>query len=143
MAAEPPGFHLEGRAELALVDRVLDELDRLWAQVPDVAAEDRTLFGLALSEIATNIAQHSAGTEVVMRITVSVSDKALRAAIVDTAAPATIDWNGVAMPGEESESGRGLALAQTVLDEFHHSADESGNAWVLVRRPSSGAHPSA
>lgn len=134
MAAEPPGFHIDGRAELALVDRVLDELDRLWIRAPGVPAEDRTLFTLALSEVATNIAQHSRGIDVTMSVDVRASDGALHAEVVDSAEPATIDWDGVVMPEQASENGRGLALAQAALDEFSHSATARGNTWGLVRR---------
>jgi len=134
MAAEPPGFHLEGRAELALVDRALDELELLWTRTPDVPAEDRILFGLALSEVMTNVSQHSSGVEVTMSVDVRASRDALRAEITDSAAPATIDWDGVAMPDQESESGRGLALAVAALDQFDHANDRGGNTWVLVRR---------
>lgn len=134
MDTERRAFHVDGPAGLALVDSALDALDRLWAAAPEVPAEDQVLFTLALSEVTTNIAQHNEQTDVVLSIDVRASAEELRAYIRDTAPPAPIDWDAVSMPGEESESGRGLALSQAALDEFTHVPSEAGNTWVLVRR---------
>ncbi|WP_431805893.1 ATP-binding protein [Microbacterium paraoxydans] len=134
MAAEVRAFHVDGPAGLALVDSALDALDRLWADGPEIPAEDQVLFALAVSEVTTNIAQHNERTDVVFSVDVRVSPEELRAYIRDTAPPAPIDWDTVAMPGEDSESGRGLALSQAALDEFRHVPGDTGNTWVLVRR---------
>lgn len=141
MPTDPRGFHVDGPAGLALVDRVLDELERLWLTAAEVPVEDRILFGLALSEITTNIAQHNVDAEVTVNVAVRVIDGALRADITDSAPPAAIDWEAVSMPEEESESGRGLALSRAVLDEFTHTADERGNRWLLQRRVSVSEDP--
>ncbi|KJQ55423.1 ATP-binding protein [Microbacterium sp. SA39] len=135
MATDEFDIQLDGPARLALVDSVLDALDAAWADAPDVPDEDRTLFTLAVSEVATNMVQHSDGpTQVTVRIGIRLASDALTATLVDTAPPASIDWHGVAMPDENSESGRGLALARSVLDEFTHTYDENGNTWWLCRR---------
>ncbi|WP_336500322.1 ATP-binding protein [Microbacterium paraoxydans] len=134
MDAESRAFHIDGPAGLALVDRALDELDRLWARAPEVPAQDQVLFSLALSEVTTNIAQHNERADVVLSIDVRVTADELRAYVRDTAPPAPIDWDAVSMPGEEAESGRGLALSQAALDEFTHTVTDLGNTWVLVRR---------
>lgn len=135
MAADDVDIRLDGPARLALVDSALDALDAAWANAADVPDEDRTLFTLAVSEVATNMVQHSDGpTEVTVRIDIRLSSDALTATLVDTAPPASIDWHGVAMPDADSESGRGLALARAVLDEFTHTYDDTGNTWRLLRR---------
>lgn len=131
-------IRIDGAADLAFVDGLLDELDRLWAAVPRVPEEDRLLFGLAVSEIATNIVEHSPpGTRI--DALVSAAPSALSAELRDTAAPAHIDLAGAAMPGADAESGRGLALSRTVLDELEHTGSDAGNAWRMVRiiRPAS------
>lgn len=135
MATDSPTVHIDGPAGLALVDRVLDALDALWASAPDVPEDDRSLFTLAVSEVATNMVQHGVTTTpVTLAIDIVVASDELRATLVDTAPPASIDWHGVSMPDADSESGRGLALAQAVLDEFGHTYDDRGNTWVLRRR---------
>jgi serine/threonine-protein kinase RsbW len=135
MVTDSRTVHIDGPAGLALVDRVLDALDALWAQTPDVPEDDRSLFTLAVSEVTTNMVQHGVTTTpVTLAVDIVASSDELRATLVDTAPPASIDWHGVSMPDAESESGRGLALAQAVLDEFRHTYDDRGNTWVLRRR---------
>lgn len=134
MDAETRSFHIDGPAGLALVDRALDELDRLWSEAAEVPTQDQVLFALALSEVTTNIAQHNEHADVVLSIDVRVTAEEARAYVRDSAPPAPIDWDAVTMPGEEAESGRGLALSQAALDEFTHTVTDLGNTWILVRR---------
>ncbi|MBT2483838.1 MULTISPECIES: ATP-binding protein [unclassified Microbacterium] len=133
MNTDQPGFHIDGPAGLAMVDRALDQLDLLWARSPEVSAEDRTLFTLAVSEVATNVVQHNGTAPVTMTVDVRVAGDVLCADITDSAPPASIEWRDVAMPDADSESGRGLALARAALDEFSHTFDEHGNTWTLRR----------
>ncbi|MGN8026036.1 ATP-binding protein [Microbacterium sp. 22242] len=123
---------VRGAADLPFVDELLGTLDGLFAQAPAVPERDRTLFSLALSEVATNIAQHST-RPVTMSAHLEVGADRLSAEIRDDADPVRIDWAAVRLPGEQAESGRGLALAVAVLDELSHRADPAGNTWVLVR----------
>jgi len=126
---------IEGAATLDLVDDVLDALDALWADAPFVPDQDRTLFTLAVSEVATNMVQHTENPDSVMlTIDIHVARDGLEATLTDTAPPAEIDWNGVEMPAPDSESGRGLALSTAALDELRHYADQRGNTWRLRRR---------
>jgi len=135
MDADEFEFHLGGPARLALVDAVLDALDAAWTDAPGIPDEDRTLFTLAVSEVVTNMVQHGEGpTDVTVRVEIRLGSDVLSATLIDTAPPASIDWHGIAMPDENSESGRGLALAQSVLDEFSHTYDDRGNTWRLSRR---------
>lgn len=135
MAADTPAVQVAGPARLALVDRVHDALEKLWEQAREVPVDDRTLFALAVSEVLTNMVQHSDGPcEVSVSVELRATDDDLTAILVDTAPPAAIDWHGVAMPDTDSESGRGLALARAALDEFTHTFDEGGNRWLLRRR---------
>ncbi|PRI10366.1 ATP-binding protein [Leucobacter massiliensis] len=154
---EPRVLRLRGAAELSFVDRALDALDGLWAASPELPARERTLFALAVAETLTNIVEHGSGggaaragsgePEVEIRLSVELDlgavPRELRATIRDSAAPAAIDWGSVAMPGGEAESGRGLALARSVLDEFRHEPAAAsapgaeaprGNTWVLGKR---------
>lgn len=133
MNAEQQAFHIDGPAGLAMVDHALDQLDLLWTRTPDVSEADRTLFTLAVSEVATNVVQHNGSAPVTMSVDVRVTGDVLCADITDSAPPASIEWREVAMPDGDSESGRGLALARAALDEFRHAFDEHGNTWTLRR----------
>lgn len=137
MGTEPGTKRVIGPAAPALIDEVLDALDALWAESPQVTAEDRTLFTLAVSEVVTNIVQHAdafADAEISVDVALRVTADALLATIVDTAHPASIDWESVSMPDQDSESGRGLAIATAALDDFEHTGGGAGNTWVLRRR---------
>lgn len=134
MDAETRAVHIDGPAGLELVDRALDALDGLWADAPHVADQDRTLFALAVSEVVTNMVQHTENPdEVMLTVDIRVSADDLLATLTDTAPPAEIDWDGVEMPDPDSESGRGLALSTAALDELRHYADTRGNTWRLRR----------
>ncbi|HWT44676.1 MAG TPA: ATP-binding protein, partial [Vicinamibacterales bacterium] len=111
MDAETRSIQVEGAADLALVERVLDALDGLWITAPEVPGEDQSLFRLAIAEISTNVVTHSEG-HVTMSVSARVTPGTLHALIQDTAAPVTIELAAAAMPDAEAESGRGLALAR-------------------------------
>ncbi|WJL94380.1 ATP-binding protein [Microbacterium sp. ET2] len=133
------GLRVEGRADDGFIDDVHHVLDLLWSSHPEVDEEDRTLFTLAVSEIATNIVEHArAREEISMSLDVSIDDTGLRAVFADDADPALIDLRNVSMPDVDAESGRGLALALATLDELEHSG-EGGNVWRLTRRLSRGS----
>ncbi len=134
------GLRVEARADDAFIDEVHQVLDVLWTSRPDVDEEDRTLFTLAVSEIATNIVEHARAREQIsVRLDLSVDDEGLRAVFFDDADPALIDLSDVSMPHEDAESGRGLALALATLDELEHSGEAGGNVWRLTRRLRPGA----
>lgn len=124
---------IEGPADLHLIDAVHSALESLWNAVPAVSEEDRMLFALAVSEVATNVVEHAQGPDhPEVRIRLEVDEEALTAVLTDDADPALIRLDQVTMPGEEAESGRGLALALANLDELVHELGE-GNTWRLRR----------
>ena len=127
------GIGIEAVADGSFVDRVHDALDELFRRTPGVGDEDAMLFRLAVSEVATNVVDHALSREPV-RVTVELEADAtaLSAVFADTAEPALIDLDNVSMPGEDAESGRGLAIALATLDELVHET-EHGNIWRLRR----------
>lgn len=125
---------VDGPADLSLVEAVHDALESLWARVPEVGDEDRMMFALAVSEVATNVVEHAEGPEVPhVRVRLEVDAEWLTAVMADDADPALIRLHEVSMPGADAESGRGLAIALAVLDDLVHETDE-GNTWRLRRR---------
>lgn len=126
-------IRLSGIADPLLVDRVHDALDQLFARAPDAGDEDRMLFRLAVSEVATNVVEHALAREPIhVTVELDADAHAFWAVFTDTADPALIDLGAVSMPGEDAESGRGLAIALATLDELAHEPD-GGNTWRLRR----------
>ena len=124
---------LDGIVDAALPDRVFEALESLWPQSAHVGDEDRTMFALAVSEIAANIAEHAEAREPIhVSVVLGVGDDDLWAVFSDTADPALIDLSDIDMPGMDAESGRGLAMALATLDELVHETDK-GNTWRLRR----------
>lgn len=92
------------------------------------------LFRLAVSEVATNVVEHALPREPIhVTVEVDADADAFSAVFTDTADPALIDLGAVEMPGEDAESGRGLAIALATLDELVHERG-GGNTWRLRRR---------
>jgi serine/threonine-protein kinase RsbW len=127
-----PSLRVEGPAAQSFVDEVMEALDPLLAGAEAATDQDRFLFALAVSEVLTNIVQHG-GNGATMRIEIDATADELRAQIWDTAAPAVIDWDSLRLPGDDAESGRGLVLAISVLNELRHTRSAAGNTWLLQR----------
>lgn len=132
MATES-AIRLEGVADPLLVDRVHEALDQLFERAPGAGEEDRMLFRLAVSEVATNVVEHALAREPIhVTVEVDAGADSFSAVFTDTADPALIDLGAVEMPAEDAESGRGLAIALATLDELVHERD-GGNTWRLRR----------
>ena len=127
-----PDQVVDGLAEPAFVERVLDAVQSLGTELQSGFEQDRTLFMLAVSEITTNIVMLNKG-KVSVRVELDADPQELRAVIHDTASPAPVDVDDVKLPGVEAESGRGLALAHAVLDGLRHESGPAGNTWTLWR----------
>lgn len=116
--------------------QIQQTLDLAWSEdeIPD---HSRMCMELAVSEIATNIIEHSGdGQPVRLRMVVDVRPESVAVKFTDDGHPAPVDLARVSMPGEAAESGRGLALAHRVLDELSYTRDPRGNHWTLIRRRS-------
>jgi len=117
------------------VDAVLDALERISDDVESLDPDDRTMFVLAVCEIATNIAKHARprpGSVVSVEALLHIDAHALAATFVDNAKPADIALDAVALPEEGKESGRGLAIVRAATDELSHEPAD-GNIWRLRR----------
>ena len=120
------------------LEQVHQLMQQLWDQEPGVPATDRYLFATALVELLTNVIQHGAKEDgdipdLVLRL--SVDADRIRAVLLDDGLPAEVDVNAV-LPGGTAESGRGLAVARTALDEMAYERDGTLNRWNLARRRS-------
>jgi serine/threonine-protein kinase RsbW len=111
-------------------------LDLTWAaeEVPDYT---RLCMDLAVSEIGTNIIEHSGnGQPMRLRMVVTLLPDTVSVVLTDDGQPVVVDLGQTGMPDEFSDRGRGLAIAHRVLDELRYTRNDAGNRWMLMRRRS-------
>jgi serine/threonine-protein kinase RsbW len=98
----------------------------------------RFSFETAVVEIATNIVEHTLGSdrEAGRRFTLDLDARVseLVAIFVDNGMPADIDLSAVTMADADDESGRGLAIALATLDSLDYRHETGRNIWTLVCR---------
>ena len=108
-------------------------LDALWLTHPHVPSDVRTQMSIAAAEIGANIIEHTGGSQSVgMRMGCELVGDQVHVTFTDDGPPVDIDLASVTMPDATAERGRGLAIAQTVLDQLAYRCDELGNQWTLI-----------
>lgn len=128
------GYSLSTVAVPACLDGVHDLLESVWAAHPDVGLTDRTLFEIAVTEVAGNIVEHAAaGERLELRVLVHVTEPRLEATFEDDGPAADVDLDAAELPDDLAESGRGLALARRAADEVAYWRDGATNRWRIVR----------
>lgn len=116
--------------------KMQDTLDAAWA-AEEVPEYTRMCMDLAVSEIGSNIIEHSGGGQPVrVRMVVTVGPETISVVLNDDGRPVAADLAMAAMPEELSERGRGLAIVHRVVDRVRYSRDHDGNHWTLMRRRS-------
>jgi serine/threonine-protein kinase RsbW len=130
----------EFRASIADLREGLDILHESVARLREAtgrAEDDRPLmlFETALGEIGGNVLTHGRppGTERPIEYTLRYDHGTVVASLTDSGATVH-EHLGREMPGHHSESGRGLAMARTLLDELGYERDGEINRWRLVKR---------
>jgi serine/threonine-protein kinase RsbW len=93
------------------------------------------LFETALGEIGSNVLTHGrpAGTEHPVDYRLKLSQGVVEASLTDFGAPVH-EHLARQMPGHESEAGRGLAMARSLLDELGYDRVGGLNRWRLVKK---------
>lgn len=102
---------------------------------PELDPVDVMLFETAVIEIAGNVVEHGrpAGA-VAWTFLMDVGNDNLSALLSDNGAAYTGSVDESTMPESLTEGGRGLALADTILDEFSYARIDQTNTWTMVRR---------
>ena len=109
------------------------ELDTLWSIHAHVPDDVRMKMAIAAAEVGANIIEHTGGGQPGrIRMCSELVGDQVHVTFTDDGPPADIDLASVAMPDAMAERGRGLALAQTVLDQLAYRCDELGNHWALI-----------
>lgn len=114
---------------------VQSQLDALWSIHPRVPDDVRIQVQIATAEVAANIVEHTgSGHPLRIRMSAAVTGDQVHVIFTDNGPPADIDLTQVAMPEDMAERGRGLAMAQALLDRLAYRGDETGNRWTLISK---------
>jgi serine/threonine-protein kinase RsbW len=92
-------------------------------------------FEIALAEIGANVLTHGrpSGIDLPVEYTLRLDHGSAVAAFVDHGPPAHHSL-ARGMPDPFSESGRGLPMARSLLEELGYERDGEVNKWRLVKR---------
>jgi serine/threonine-protein kinase RsbW len=117
------------------VNTVHDMLEQVWSDVPEIAAEDRFKFEVALIELASNVMRHAdTGSGVVCALVIETHSDRISATLSDSGEPGEVTLAGRAFPEDTlAESGRGIPLIQALVDELRYDCDDGFNHWYITR----------
>lgn len=134
MTGEDKAYVLEGFAVPEQLDAVHTLLAQAAAEHPELDPMDVMLFETAIIEIANNVVEYGRPEgEVRWKFTIRVRTDEIEAELDDTGQTFT-PARGNPMPGEDAEGGRGLAIAEAVLDKIEFKRLDDTNHWRMVRR---------
>jgi len=126
-------------AAAANFESINQDLEKAWLTHPEVPQSVRVQLAIAVAEVVGNIIEHGGGLQrpvnIQMRLTLSEQCQ-VQICFVDDGdeLPAHIDLSSRVMPDETAEGGRGLALAQAVLEQLTYHRDNAFNYWILLSR---------
>lgn len=127
-------YTLEGFAVPDQLDAVHALLEQAASDHPELDPMDVMLFQTAIIEIANNVVEYGRPEgEVRWRFTIRVLEDAIEAELDDTGQTFEPE-RGREMPAEDAEGGRGLAIAEAVLDQIEFKRMDDTNHWRMVRR---------
>lgn len=117
------------------VDAVHGLMEQVWSDAPGIVAMDRFSFETALIELASNVLRHADdGSGITCTVTVEIGRGNIVARLADTGIAGEISLRPRDMPEEMSESGRGLAMIQALVDKVEHHREGGFNYWLISRR---------
>ena len=129
-------YRLTGLAVPESLELLHELLDRVRDEHPEIDAGDLMMFETAIVEIHGNVVKHGRPEgRVEYDFSLDVAPARLEGTLATHGDDAP-DFSGLA-PSEPTdplaESGRGIWLAETVLDELAYSRDGDGNVWHMVK----------
>lgn len=127
-------YVLEGFAVPDQLDAVHTLLAQAADEHPSLDPTDVMLFETAIIEIANNVVEYGRPEgEVRWKFTIRVRENEIEAELDDTGQMFT-PAQGKAMPGADAEGGRGLPIAEALLDRIEFRRMDDTNHWRMVRR---------
>jgi len=133
-APEGKEYVLEGFAVPDQLDAVHSLLAQAAGDHPDLDPMDVMLFETAIIEIANNVVEYGRPEgEVRWKFVIRVHKDTIEAELDDTG-QMFMPEQGKAMPGEDAEGGRGLPMAEALLDKIEFKRLTDTNHWRMVRR---------
>lgn len=127
-------YVLEGFAVPEQLDAVHSLLAQAAGEHPELDPTDVMLFETAIIEIANNVVEYGRPEgEVRWKFIIRVRDDEIEAVLDDTGQTFT-PVQGKEMPGEDAEGGRGLPIAEALLDKIEFERSGDTNHWRMVRR---------
>jgi serine/threonine-protein kinase RsbW len=118
------------------VDAVHALLEAVWADAPDIPMMERFKFETALLELASNVVKHAdGGSGLWCTLEIDAHSDSIQATVFDDGEPSD-DRILVPrdMPDALSESGRGIAMIQALVDDLVYSREGTMNRWHISRR---------
>jgi serine/threonine-protein kinase RsbW len=110
-------------------------LDAFWSTHPRVPDGVRMQMAIAIAEVGANIVEHTGrGRPLRIRMDAALVDDQVHVDFTDDGPPVAIDLAAVTMPDPMAERGRGLAMAQALLDRLAYRCEDTGNHWALVSK---------
>ena len=118
---------------LDILHRSVERLRRATGRSADDSA--LMLFETALGEIGGNVLTHGRppGTEKPVDYHLRLDGEVVVASLTDYGSPVH-EHLSRDMPDTDSEDGRGLAMARSLLDELGYQRDGEVNRWRLMKR---------
>lgn len=111
------------------------QLDALWSIYPHIPDDVRMHMEIAAAEVGANIVEHTGlGQPLRIRMNAALVDDQVHVAFTDNGPPADVELAKVSMPDTMAERGRGLAMAQALLEQFAYHCDKTGNHWTLISK---------
>jgi anti-sigma regulatory factor (Ser/Thr protein kinase) len=122
------GRSLQLEASQQSLDAVLDVVQSV-ALEAGISQGDLIRFESAVMEVVDNIVVHGGATQ--LWVSIDVAGGWIRAVAEDNGPRSPVELEAAEMPSDLEESGRGLAMATSLLDEFRYERDHQRNVWTL------------
>jgi serine/threonine-protein kinase RsbW len=124
--------------EALAVPETIADLHELLARVgrenSDVSDMDLMMFETAVIEIAANVVEHGRPEgQVFYTFRLLLLDDRIEAALSDSGEELYGQPLAASLPDEMAERGRGLALADAVLDELVYERCQERNTWKMIK----------
>lgn len=126
-------FALEGMAVPEGLRALRALVERADTAHPEIRSDAFMELETAAIEVAGNVVEHGRPPgKIRWSFTLRVAPEHVEGVLSDDGQKYEGDLTAV-MPDPMAESGRGLALAQAVLDEFSHTHNGERNVWTMRR----------